>query len=319
MGDSMNKVSTSKILIFTIAQFILSCYAIALPTDEYPGLKKYYGYSPEAILALPKSVRESEIPMAYSLAANTARAEWGKDVLAASLNILMYTGIGNYEAAVKSFQKDLGDEITGKLNVGQIYELQYRADMQSASPPFIAGEHFAAKHGDYAIVDGTLQLLDERAAYPVNKVKIRCARQTGYCTLDEVDLVFPARHDFSASFKIYWTDPTEYKITKWSDDVIEAEFETSGEQCRTTKLELNFKTKEYFMITKNAGPECEILGQKLEKLKRPRISQIVNGEEIIQTEDNAFQKTKSKMISSEFRARIEELSKKEQAAQKTDK
>ena len=58
--------------------------------------------------------------------------------------------------------------------------------------------------------------------------------------------------------------------------------------CRNTKLQLNFKAKEYYMITTNAGEECEVLGTKFPKLDKPRISKIVDGAKLIDAENQAF-------------------------------
>ena len=65
-------------------------------------------------------------------------------------------------------------------------------------------------------------------------------------------------------FTIFWIDDDQYKITKWTEDVVEADYDAGALQkpCRNTKLQLNFKAKEYYMITTNAGEECEILGRR---------------------------------------------------------
>ena len=70
-------------------------------------------------------------------------------------------------------------------------------------------------------------MLDERAAYPVNRVKIECVQNEGYCTLDEVDVQYPRDNDWVQGFTILWTDDLQYKITNWTDDVVEANSETS--------------------------------------------------------------------------------------------
>src|SRR5262249_11546474 len=155
---------------------------------------------------------------------------------------------------------------------------------------------------------GTFQMLDEQDAFPVNHVKVECVQQEGYCRLDEIDVGFPKEEDFAPDFTIYRNDNERYKITNWTDDVVEADSEVSpmvDKPCRNTKLQLNFKAKEYYMITTNAGEKgCEIFGQKIGKLEKPRISRIVDGEKLMQAESDAFRKKQYEMLASECRNQI---------------
>ena len=97
--------------------------------------------------------------------------------------------------------------------------------------------------------------------------------------------------DWVLDFTIFWTDELQYKITKWTDDVVEADYEGSAmmEKPSKHKLPLNFKTKEYYMITTNAGEQCEVLGVKFDKLDKPRISRIVDGDGLIRGGIRCFQ------------------------------
>lgn len=154
-----------------------SC-AIALLTFADPvladeaGMKKYRDYLPAQIVVLPEKTRNSEVPMAYLQAARGADTEVARYAFASMLNSLMYQGLGNYDAAVQAFQKDLGDQPTGKLTVWQIYQLQQRSEFQGVEPPFIPGFFTDIKGEGYAKVEGTLELLDEKLAFPFNKVRI---------------------------------------------------------------------------------------------------------------------------------------------------
>ncbi len=149
------------------------------------------------------------------------------------LNTLMYDGIGDYDGAIRAFQTDLGQQPTGELTVWQIRELQFRSEMQSASPPIIAAGFFTDLKIDnppsdgYAEIKGTLQMLHEKAAFPVNFVRVECHQRRGYCTLDEVDLQFPSRHGFAPSFTVYWNDPFE-SDSKFGDDI----YLSCDESCR---------------------------------------------------------------------------------------
>ena len=77
--------------------------------------------------------------------------------------------------------------------------------MQGTSPPSIPGFFSGNKvdgnaNNGYARLEGTLQMLDEKAAYPVNKVKIECDQNDGYCALDEIDVQFPKRDGLGFGF-----------------------------------------------------------------------------------------------------------------------
>lgn len=101
--------------------------------------------------------------------------------------------------------------------------------------------------------------------------------------------------------------PNGIQITKWTDDAAEADFEPSGHlerQCPNTKLQLNFKAKEYYLITMNAGEECELLGVKIPKLDKPRISKIVDGKKLIAAEYESFRKQQYELLASEYRNEI---------------
>ena len=75
-------------------------------------------------------------------------------------------------------------------------------------------------------------------------------------------------------------------------------------------MSLNFKTKEFYFITKNAGGKCEFLGTKVDKLPKPRISQIVDGEQIINKEFRKIAKAAYEVLSSDFREKAEKIVKK---------
>jgi hypothetical protein len=68
------------------------------------------------------------------------------------------------------------------------------------------------------------------------------------------------------------------------------------------------------MITTNAGEQCEVLGVKVDKLDKPRISKIVDGEKLIQAEYAAFRKRKFEMLASEYRDQITSAVKRAEAS-----
>lgn len=282
---------------------IIQLTAVAFADDA--AVKKYKDYLPMQINALPESIRKSELPIMYSQAAATGSSNWAHDLFAMQLNTLMYNGLGDYQMAVASFQKDLGDKQTGNLTVWQIYQLNYRSTLQNKSAPSIYHSFTSTNTPDAAFVTGTMTIIDDKIAWPMNLVKLRCFKSDSYCTLDEVDIVDPKENEFSQDFSVIWSDPLYYKITTWSDDAIQAQYEAPKDACRSTTMELNFKTKEYYLITKNTGNPCEVLGQKLEHLKKPRISQLVDGEKIFASENENFRQKTFNFLSSEFREKLQ--------------
>ncbi|MEQ1520555.1 MAG: hypothetical protein ABL936_04715 [Aestuariivirga sp.] len=293
----------------SIIFIILALLFCNVANADDAAIKKYRDYLPEQIKELPEAVQKSELPIMYGQAASTGLSPWAKDLFSLQLNKLLYNGLGDYEGAVQSYQKDLGDQPTGKLTVWQIFQLNYRSELQSVSPPSLLHNFISGKTPGSAFVFGTMTIVDERPAWPINSVKLNCFKDEGYCRLDELDVQPPTENDWTYNYSIFWTDSLYYKIIRWSEDVVQAEFESSGNACRTTTMDLNFKTKEFYLITKNSGEVCEVLGQKMEQLRKPRISQIVDGEKIIAAELQSFKKKSYLMLSSEFRARVEKYQK----------
>lgn len=272
-------VQSSCILYLLVA----SLFCSAAQADD-AAIEKYRNYLPEQIKDLPEAIQKSELPIMYSQAASTGLSPWAKDFFSLQLNTLSYNGIGDFAGAIRSFQRDMGEQPTGILTVWQIFQLNYRSEIQRVSPPSIIHNFISYKTVGSAVVNGTMIIIDDRPAWPINYVKLKCFKDNGYCRLEELDVQPPTEQDWVYDFSVFWADALYYKITNWSEDVVQAEYETVGDTCRTTSLDLNFKTKEFYLITKNTGNDCDVLGQKMEQLKQPRISQIVDGEKIIAAE-----------------------------------
>jgi len=75
--------------------------------------------------------------------------------------------------------------------------------------------------------------------------------------------------------------------------------------CRTTSLSFNFKIKEFFFFTKNATSSCEVLGSKMENLRKPRVSQIVDGSKIFDEEFSKIERLAYEFLASDFRKKVE--------------
>ena len=286
---------------------ILTASAWSAQADEVSMLK-YRDFLPQQILNLPENIRSSEVPMAYTGAANLALSPAADLILQTNLNELMYDGIGNFEKAKKDFQKDLGEDPTGDLTVWQIFTLGYRADRQNlGSVGFFPFSFNASESENFASLRGTLSILDERIAYPINHVKIDCDKVRGICDYQQFVLMIPDKNSWIQSYSILEMANENYRITRWENGQIDAvPFNTNG--CRINQLSFNFSTNEFFEIAKNNQENCELsLGGTLPSLDKPRISQILDGTNIISEEfqkiaDEAFGYT-----SKDFQFRVQDL------------
>jgi hypothetical protein len=252
--------------------------------------EKYYGYTPEEILKLPDKVRSAELPMIFGWAASQATSPFGELTYKQELNSLMYSGFQNYSEAVKSFQKDLGDQPTGILTVGQIDKLGKYSEHQKLgwiSFPYT----FSSLKNDitgYAKVTGTFVMYNENIAFPVNYVEIVCDKREGYCNLKQTVLIIPKEDDFSMTYSVMNMAPERYKIISWEGDEINAVYDSPDSGLY---LLLNFKKKEFIQYNKN----------------KKRTSQIMDGKNIFNESFDRVAKTSFSYLSSEYRNAVYKL------------
>lgn len=285
---------------------ILPVYPAALAAED--NVKKYRNFSPQQIRALPKQTIDSEVPVMYTMAANLGISEDSSLYFGMQLNQLMYSGLHDYTSAVKDFQSDLGDKPDGNLTVWQIHQLGKRAEMQKLSRVHFPDSFHSWIIEDYAFIEGTMAILDEQIAWPVNHVRISCSKVLGTCELDEIDLVFPDDTSWSQTYSLLQPTTISYEIARWSGDTIESLPDGDSKNCRNTSFSFNFKTKEFYFTTRNGGGDCKLLtGSELEKLKKPRISQIIDGNKIIEDSFSKIEKDAYNSLSSQFIKKVDEL------------
>jgi len=289
-----------------IAAILISSEARADDT----AMQKYRNWLPSQISSMPQKQREAEVPMTYVMAANTALSPLGDLSIQSYLNTLMYNGIGDFDGAKRRFQSDLGEQPTGNLTVWQIAQLSYRAERTHLTTvsffPFQFGGHIFS---ETAYVKGTVKLVDEKIAYPVNYVEIHCNKSEGICTYRQTVLVLPDESSWAQSYSVMEATNDTYKITRWDNDRIDASPITEG-PCRVNELRLNFAAKEFYEFATNA-PEgkCEMpLGGSLPRLEKPRIAQIVDGDPLIREQFQSISQETYQFLSSEFRAKVEAAS-----------
>lgn len=269
-------------------------------------VKKYKDYTPEQVSKLSEDVISSSLPIMYNFAARKGMSLRADLVFGMELNMLMYPGIHDYKNAVKAFQKDLGDEPTGILTVWQIHNLEKRAEMQKLSTIFFNERFYSYIDSEYANIEGTAKLVDEKIAFPINHVRIKCFKVSMTCYHEQLEIQSPNEKSWSGNYYVNELGTEYYDITKWDENSIDATYRQDANVCRTTTLNLNFKTKEFYYITRNAGGDCKLAETiSITKLDKPRIGQIVDGKKTIQEEFAKVQKAAFDVISTDFKRKTE--------------
>lgn len=295
-------VKSMRILLLILFSTLLACIANA---DE-DAVEKYRNYLPEEIAALSDEERRSEIPMMYTMAAQTGLGAGAELYFGIQLNKLMYPGVENTPEAIKSFQRDHGEAQTGTLTVGQIHRLNYLAELQSVGKIHFPTDYTHGEFNGFASVKGTVKILDERIAYPINRVEISCYKNGMYCEYEQLVLIMPNEDSWAQIPYLNKFDTEIYEINRWQDGQIDAvPANQSPSACRMNTLNLNFSTQEFFEITRNLKENCETILGEVPKLEKPRISQILDGSEIIDEEFASFTEKAYQAWSTDVRARIE--------------
>lgn len=274
-------------------------------------VKKYKNYTPEQIRSLSDDERQKSVPIVYTWAAQRGLAIDAKLAIAMDLNTLMYLGVANYEKAIKSFQIDMGDKPTGVLSVWQIVKLQERAETQKLGTVGFPEDFSSFITKDSAQIRGTATILDEKILYPINHVTVSCYRERQYCEAKQLILKLPDDNSWAQMYHFMDRGTDIYKITRWEGDEIDA---VNNDGCRTVSLNYNFKTKEFFETIRNTDKECDILGEPLPKLSKPRISQIVDGQNIIKAEFSKIRERAYSYLASDFRKQVDDIIKKENSS-----
>ncbi len=287
--------------------FMLLFTSIARADED--AVAHYRDYLPAELLALSQNERHSSVPMMFSGAADLATSPAGDLIMQANLNSLMYDGFAHYEGAIRAFQTDLGSAPTGTLTVWQIHTLGYRASrVNMTSVSFFPFDFGGTMIDKWAFVNGTLKIIDEQIAYPINHVDIECSRDEGTCEYRQIALTLPDKNSWVQSYHVGEIADDTYRITRWEGQLIDA-VPMNTTTCRTTQISLNFETQEFFEIARNnTAGDCEtMLGVTLPRLEKPRVSQIVDGREIVNSEFKAISEETFTFFSSAFRDQVDAL------------
>jgi hypothetical protein len=296
----MMEFKKAKLLIFVSLIFLVAITPFAQANET--GVQRYRNYTPKQWRALPEKIKFSDVPIMYSFAAQKGLLKGSQFLLARELQELMYPGLSNYEKAVRQFQRDLGDKADGELTLWQISELTRRSEMQHLRDPGFPKSFHSGIYESFASVTGTMILLDEEIADPINRHQVKCYKSTELCETRVLSLVTPTDNSLRQVFTILEDAGPTYKITRWESDSIEA-ISTNPSACRVVSVALNFKTKEFYFITRNGSNDCEVLGEKFPRLAKPRIAQIVEGAKVINQKFSDLSRNAHEVTAKDFQAR----------------
>ncbi|MBB6507245.1 hypothetical protein F4695_000564 [Rhizobium soli] len=307
-------------MIKPAAFFIGMLISAGIGRADDEAVARYRNYLPEQILAIPEVQQKNSVPMMYIGAATAAVSPAGNLITQASLNSLMYNGMSDFEGAKKEFQRDLGEEATGKLTVWQLHTLSLRVSrLNQPAVSFFPLQYGGNMVEDFASVRGTLRIIDERIAYPINHVRVDCFKRDGYCVYRQTILTLPDENSFGTSYNVTDMGDEFYKITRWENNQIDA-IPSQSTACRVSQLNFNFSTNEFFEIARNnTATDCKTtLGVTLPRLEKPRISQIVDGTQIVAAEFRRINNVTKGYYSSSFRKRVADLNQAKKTSRTTN-
>lgn len=232
--------------------------------------KSYESMSMDEIEALPIE-EQKKLPLDAMLALSGMPADTLDIVLMAQLGALFYsTERSNVEDMVRRFQRDIGNEETGRITVGEMEVLEKRSSSVATRNFGITGLGSSTwVNENRATASGTWMIVGEKIAQPYNRVNIECYKRIGVCLQSEAYL------DMSGSFAFVGRHTTEYEIIDWTSNQVTAK---SGDyrSCRSTILTLTESSKETSMVTQNNNLEACEIGEMSLELESPRITKLVS-------------------------------------------
>jgi hypothetical protein len=169
--------------------------------------------------------------------------------------------------AVKEVQKKFGEKTDGNLTFSQYQRLEKIANIyKTPKEVYIGGNFRVVNIGEKAFVTGTLEIVDEEIANPINYHSMILDKHSKICR--DSNLYVQEHEGFASGIAIY-LDETNYEIISWDQDEVICKKEYS---CRSEKIIINFKSKSVDIITTNRdGEDCK----DFPRLKSPRVSRIV--------------------------------------------
>lgn len=282
----------------------------SVATAQVSAVEQFKNHFPEQILRMTEEERQ-KIPTMYLFAARQGAGPFAPINLTYLLGTLMYPAVTDLSSAIRLYQKDLKEAQTGRLTVSQIHKLQVRHEYQKLEKIGFPHRLVHTISSSHAFLTGTRKILDENIAYPINYVEFKCSKSRNECLILEVNLMQPTENSFAQIFNFHLRTSDRIRITRWENEYIDGIYDTTPDACRITNINFNFKTKEFFEITRNSSNRCDNPDKfgALPQLTKPKIVQIVDGSQIHNEEFSRISETAFSYLSSEFREKIEQAKK----------
>lgn len=83
---------------------LLAAFVVVIPAEaNEDAVRRYRDYTPQQLRNLPEEQLKSDVPIMYTMAAQRGLSVGSELLFGMELNRLMYSGLHDYESAVKAF------------------------------------------------------------------------------------------------------------------------------------------------------------------------------------------------------------------------
>ncbi len=204
-----------------------------------------------------------------------------------------------YLKAVKEIQKKFGEKIDGNLTYSQFNRLDKIAEIyKTPKETYVGGNFRVTKFGDKAFVTGTLEIVNEDIANPINYHSMVLDKNSKVCR--DSNLYVQETDGFAGGIAIY-LDETNYDIVSWDEDEVICKKDYT---CRSEKVIVNFKSKSVDIITTNReDEECK----DFPRLKSARVSKLVDPFDTRMAINGKNEKLTQPFVADSAKLRLEEM------------
>lgn len=200
----------------------------------------------------------------------------------------------SFVEAVKEVQRKMQQDVTGTLTVGQLEHLvkmEKQLNEQPVKPLAVFGVN---EVGDSVFASGTMEIVREKIAYPINFHRLTANRRTMTCRDDYFEL---------QNGELIVLGDNTFEVVSWTADEVVC---TTEYNCRTEKLIIGLKTKEVTVITTNRdNPDCKDFAPL--KLEVPRVSRLVDPLKSANAYYEARRKEAEEFVSDAAKAKLAKL------------
>jgi hypothetical protein len=157
-------------------------------------------------------------------------------------------------AAVKAFQRDSGQKVTGTIRVGEFLELIQRGN-EFWQAPIVPGPAIVSRKGEVVSAEGTWVSPEGDEPNPIQTTSIRCFRAADLCAMVTARLI--TGEDGEAWYHSAMMDldleGRDWGIVRWTDERIEAEHQAGP--CIIYRLAIDVRQEHATMAVQPTGAE----------------------------------------------------------------